>query len=68
MPASFRAHLWTAGIFVVGVLILWLIIANPIILLWIGIILVGAAVYYVLYLLVRARFEGIDEPGENEVS
>jgi len=56
---------WTGGILLTAVLLLWFIFANPWVLLWALLLGIGVVAYYVLYLLVRARMEGYEDAEED---
>ena len=57
--------MWTGGILVATILVLWFVIAHPWVLLWLLFLGVGIVAYYVLYLLVRARMEGYEDAEED---
>ena len=65
MPDNIRAHVWTAVILFGAIAVVWFIFAHPKVILWLIGLAVVAAAYYVLYLVVRARMEGFDEPSED---
>ena len=45
-------------------LVLWFFLAHPKVILGLLLLAAGAVVYYVLFLLVKARLEGLDDSGD----
>lgn len=54
--------MWTGLILFGAIAVVWFIFAHPKVILGLIVLGIVAVAYYVLYLIVRARMEGFDEP------